>query len=235
MQKKILGLLVLVVIAMPVLSGCATKDNYEYSQKNVKTSLVQEKQSEDFLFFSGNLEGNKETVIAAKVPGQISLINVNIGDNIRKNDLLITLSGEENFSERNTADSAYQNSLSGLSTTEYLMKQEIAKAEASLESTKQSLLAIRTTDLNEDIISAEQIKQAELDLEKAKIAKEGIDDIFKQKESDVLASMNSAISQGLTVSKNALACTISGFSRKLFTFFTRLSFPVLFSRYCIYH
>ncbi len=59
------------------------------------------------MLFSGNLEGNKETVVAAKVPGQIFLINVNIGDNIKKGELLVTLSGEENFSERNTASNAY--------------------------------------------------------------------------------------------------------------------------------
>lgn len=205
MKQKVPILLIVVFVVVPAISGCTTKDAYKYSQKNIKTSFVQEKPSKDFLFFSGNLEGNKETVVAAKVPGQISLINVNIGDNIRKGDLLVMLSGEENFSERTTASNAYQNSLSNLNNTEYLMKQEIAKAEASLEANKQSLLAIQATDLDEDTISAEQIEQAGLDLEKAKIAKEAIDNVFEQKELDVLASINSAISQGMTISKNALA------------------------------
>ncbi len=205
MKQKIFILFILAIALGPVLSGCSKGDDYEYSQKTVKTSQVSKKQSEDFLVFSGNLEGNKETVIAAKVPGQISLINVNIGDFVKKGDLLVTLSGEENFSERNTANNAYQNSLSNLQKTEYLMKQEISKAEASLKSAEQSLLSIKTADLNEDIVSAEQIKQAKLDLEKAKIARESIDNTFKQKEKDVLASINSAISQSLIVAKNALA------------------------------
>jgi RND family efflux transporter MFP subunit len=205
MKRKVLILLILIVVVAPVLSGCATKDSYKYSQKNVKTVKVLKKKNDSSLIFSGNLEGRKETMIASKVSGQISAINVNIGDKVRRNDLLVTLSGEENYSERNTASNAYQNSLSGLSTTEYLMKQEIAKAEASLETTRQSLLAVQTTDTNEDTISSEQIKQAGLDLEKAKIAKESIDNIFEQKTSDILESINSSISQGLVLAKNALA------------------------------
>ncbi len=61
------------------------------------------------------------------------------------------------------------------------MKQEISKAEASLKSAEESLGASITSDINEDIISVEQIKQAEIGLEKAKIAKVTIDNIFAQK------------------------------------------------------
>jgi len=205
MKQKVIILLVSAILVMPALSGCSQSEAYQYSQKNVKTSVVTKKQTEDFLTFSGNLEGNKETVVASKISGKISSIKVNIGDKIKKKELLVTLSGEENFSTRNTAGDTYQNSLASLENTDYQMNQEINKAEASLESARQSLASIKTADLNEDLVSSEQIEQAKLDLEKAKIAKNSIDSIFAQKEKDVLENIDSVVSQSLLVSKNSLA------------------------------
>ncbi len=204
MRKKFI-LLFLPVLFLPILSGCSKTESYNYAAKKVVVVEAQEKNIENSFLFTGNLEGNKETLVAAKTPGQVKEISVNIGDSVKSGETLARLTGEENFTNRNTAYSNYQNALSGVKNTEYMMDQKVEATKAALSVAKNNLLAIQTADANEDNISLDQINAAEIALEKALIAKESIDKTFEQKERDVLETTMSAINQSVILVRDTIS------------------------------
>lgn len=197
--------LMLVLLLTPFLTACNKSEAYNYETKRVKTVNPSEKSTEESFVYSGNLEGKKETVLAMKSPGRIKTVNVDIGDSVDNDQLLATLEGGENLENRNTASKAYQNSIANLANTESLMMQKIYDAEANLRIAEENLLAALTTDKNDEIVSGEKIKDANLQLEMSKLAYQNLVNTFKQKEKDILEGISSAITSASILSSDVVS------------------------------
>lgn len=204
-KRKLLIIIVMVVFLLPFISGCAKNEEYNYSQKKVSTQKPEQKSSDGGLFYSGNLEGVKEAVLSAKSNGRVNEIKNSIGDTVKKNDLIVTLAGEENYSQRQTANSAYNNSIATLKNTESLMRQKISDAEVNLRIAEENLMAGLSADKNDSSVSGEKLKDAQLQLEMSEVNYNNLTNTFKQKKSDILDNISSAIIQSSILSNDAVS------------------------------
>lgn len=203
-KKKKVTILFLLMLASVSLSACTQTEAYENSDISVKTIKPEISKITGKLEYSGNLEGGKESYIATKIPGQISSIEVSIGDEIKRKQVLARLTGEENYTSQNTAYISYQNSVANLQNTNQVMDQKINGAQASLETARKNLLAIKMADQNEDSVSEEQIKNAKLNLDLLEINLVNLDNVFAQKEKDILDSVVASIDQAKILVKDIL-------------------------------
>lgn len=203
-KRKVLTSSLALLVLIPFLAACSKTEVAEESSKSVDVEKLIPQTIVSNLEFSGNIEAEKATQIAAKVPGQVLSIEVNIGDEVKQGDILARLTGEENFAARNSASSAYQNSLLNLSNTDYLMDQKIRTAEEAVLTAQENLSAIKTADSNEDGVSEAQIEKIKLSLESLGIASENLEDSFAQKEIDLRDNALSAIRQAKTLANNSL-------------------------------
>lgn len=204
-NKRIKFAILALIMLVPFLSACTKTEANVNEIKQVKTTMVEEKNLTADMEYSGNIEAEKETVISAKVPGQVLAIDVNIGDEIKKAQVLGRLTGEENFTARNSANSAYQNSLLNLKNTDYLMDQRIRTSAEALVTAKENLAAIKTADNNEDGVSVGQIEKLELSLESLEIKQQNLDEFLAQKEKDIVDNALSLIRQAKILANNSIS------------------------------
>ncbi len=206
-MKRIKLLSVFIIIGTLVigLTGCSKEEEYDYSVKKVTIEEISLIEKDAVLVFSGNLEGKKETVLSSKATGRIKEIKVGMGDTVKSQELLIALTGEENFSQRKTASDAYRNSLSSLQNTENLMSQRIKDAEINLRIAEDNLLLAMTNDRNSDSVSEEKYKDAKLQLEISELNYKNLNTTFEQKEKDISENIASAIIQTTILSKDIVA------------------------------
>lgn len=203
-NKTRASLLVLIILLIPFLSACTKTEAKGDVLKNVQVAKVTELEIEANQEYGGNIEAEKETLISSKVPGQVLEIKVNIGDSLKKGDVLVRLTGEENIVARNSANSAYQDSLLNVKNTDFLMDQKIRANKEALTTAEENLKAIKTADTNEDGVSVAQIEKLQLNLQNLEIKKQNLEDTFSQRRKDIFDSALSGIRQAKTLSLNAI-------------------------------
>ncbi len=202
---KIISLFVIILFITPILTGCGNDETYEYDKKRVEIGRAEKIDMSQMLSFSATLEGSNETLIATKIPGRIKEVKVDIGDSLLEGDLLAVLSGEENYSQQNTAYNAYQNSLGLLVNTTLQMEQGIEDARASLVIAEKNLNLVKTGATNNKLVSSDRVIEAEMQLELARINRANIENSFEQRKRDVIDGMESSITQAVILSKNVLS------------------------------
>lgn len=188
------------------LSGCSSTEAGEKEfLKKVSVQKVGESGSSTHSVYSGTLEGLKETDLSAKAPGRVSAINVDLGEKTEKGQLLARLEGDNQQIQEDMMYNYYQNSLGNLEETKLLMSGRIDDARAALDAARENLALAKTSRNNEGVVYPEKLKQAEIELEKAKTSKENIENKFSQKEKDILDSAMSSVRQTNTLAKNSLS------------------------------
>lgn len=197
-HKKLL-ILGMILAFTPLLSGCSQTEAQETGIKTVKVAKPQMVKMSQTLELSGALSGIKETVLSIESPGKVDEINVGIGDEVKKGELLATLAASNAYTERYSLSKTYENSLSNLENTKNFMQQKINETEIAYKQSEQKLTNTENTKESEISLIEEKIKNAQLELDLAEINRDNIDNSFAQKEKDILDSTMSAISQTKTL------------------------------------
>ena len=187
----------------------------EKGPKEVETAQVSSAFSTSDLVYSGTLEGIQETDLSMQVPGKVASIDVEVGDEVEAGQILASSESNKQYVQKSNMLDYYYNSLSNLEKTKELMDQQVENAKKDVQQAKKNLQLAQTARENEGVVQPEKVKEAELQLEKAKTKRRNIVNNLEQKERNILDNALSSIGRGTVLSKNAVDLLYSVNDEKL--------------------
>ncbi|MGE5474557.1 MAG: efflux RND transporter periplasmic adaptor subunit [Ignavibacteriales bacterium] len=110
MNKKNIGIIVLLLLSIVSFAGCGEKKTTaEDTQKPIPVSVIKAVRTtvESIVTVNGRVEAVKQVNISAKVPGKVEKINFNIGDKVNKGDVLFVLEQKDISLTVSQAEAAY--------------------------------------------------------------------------------------------------------------------------------
>lgn len=128
-----------------------------------------------FLSLSGEARAKSQVALSAKLPARITELKVGVGDQVKKNDLLVVLEHESQDAQVKQAEAALSTAEAGLKGAQAQLdllligatKEQLAAAEAAVRGAEASLALLQAGATKEQIAAAEFAlagAQAQLDL-----------------------------------------------------------------------
>lgn len=131
-MKKHISLIITILMLSLIIAGCT---NHQSTMKNeeIKTvKIITAKKTSLQLTteYPGILTPYKQVMVAAKMPGKVSKVNVNVGDKVNAGDILFTLDTKDIDAQLSQAQAAVDVSKANLYRTKNsLFAQQISQAE----------------------------------------------------------------------------------------------------------
>lgn len=172
-MKKHLAL-VLVMLTALSLVGCGSKE-IEIKEESIAVSIQAVKKGEikNTNSFSGTTKLKDETDVSVEIGGTVESIKVEVGKEIHKGDVLLTIKGNDVQDGVNTAraavESAKATSDSNIEQTKISLETALKNAQLAYDEAKRNY-EIQTQLYNSDAISEDTYKQVEQGYNQAKQA-----------------------------------------------------------------
>lgn len=136
--------------------------------QTVETSLVEKGEIKQFIEDTAVVQSNKKQTVYIEGSGKINSIKVNVGDSVKKDDILLTMDKEDlelKLQDANSKIEAAKAQLASTDISNYVNKIEIAEAEVdkakvSYESASRNLNNSRTL-YESGVISKQELDNAE--------------------------------------------------------------------------
>ena len=144
--SKSLQLLFVVLLLVSLLTNCSNSNDKkpqsmaQIQKENGMPVEVQKIKTQNFessLIFYGKFRGEKQTVIGAMIGGRVDIITVNVGDKVKKNQVIIKFPNDAPASQIQQAKAAFENSRKTYKRMKALLaKGEVAQAQFDGAKTK---------------------------------------------------------------------------------------------------
>ena len=85
----------IILASSMLLAGCGKSASNTNDAKNVKTVAVSTTSIENYTEYGSTLKANSEVTVAPKISGKIATMNVEVGQQVKKGDVLFTLDSAE--------------------------------------------------------------------------------------------------------------------------------------------
>ena len=138
-SKKMRRYFVITIIALGIIS-CDNKEQQKQEKESVIPVTVSKSIEKEFtpeIEFSGTAFANKEANLGTAIPGRVEKIHFNVGEHVKKGDLIVELSSElytQALIERNTLQKDFER-VSRLRDKESLSEQDYDHVKAKYEAT----------------------------------------------------------------------------------------------------
>ncbi|OPJ59411.1 efflux RND transporter periplasmic adaptor subunit [Clostridium chromiireducens] len=122
----------IILTSSMVLAGCGKSASNTNDIKNVKTVAVSTASIENYTEYGSTLKANSEVIVAPKISGRIATMNVEVGQQVKKGDVLFTLDSAElqaQYKQAQGALSSAQANLTLISDSEF--KQQLIQAKTN--------------------------------------------------------------------------------------------------------
>jgi len=156
-RKRFIAYLLISILTIVLSIGCSPQDDEKPNEIVVEDNYVPVEVADvsvDTIFnevsFSGKVYPDKDLMVLPKVPGKVTAVNVVVGQNVKKGDILFTLDKEDVEKQVEQARVA----LNGAKTSYELNKEKIENAKENFERTKKLY--------EEGAVSQSQFEQAQL-------------------------------------------------------------------------
>ena len=138
MSKKIIALALFIPLLLSSCGSTSETVKSEVSKKSVTTEIVKSDYFTERVKLVGKIAPLKETTISAQVTGVVKSLNVNIGNNVKKGDILATLDFDTTAvgANLNNATTAYSNTLTTYGLTQESTKNDLENARIALENAR---------------------------------------------------------------------------------------------------
>ena len=172
-MKKYLALFLVSITAFSLV-GCGSKE-VQQEDKSVAVSVKAAKNGEikNTNTFIGTTKIKDETAVSVEIGGTVESIKVEVGQQVHKGDVLLTIKGDDVRDGVNTAraavESAKASSDSNIEQTKIQMESSLKSAQLAYDEAKRNY-DIQTELYEADVISEDTYKQAEKGYNQAKDA-----------------------------------------------------------------
>ena len=153
---------------------------------------------------SGSIVSENETILSSKTAGRVRAIYYNVGDKVKKGDIILSLFGDEHQINFSTAESAYQNALMNKEATYQLMSSQIENAKRQVETALVQLEAGKETSVHTKIVSEQQVALAKEKVGLAEVAIQNISNSAEQQSVSISSQKKRLISQSVILSHGIL-------------------------------
>ena len=179
MKNKISLLLVMTVFVSVVFLGCGKKEEIKPEEKQiaVEVQTVSKRNIEVKTVLSGKIHPVEEVGVSPKVSGQIENVYVEIGDYVKKGDVLFTIDSQNYQALFNQAESAYFSAESSYAAASSRMENAKLNLDRSRELyeegaiSKQQYENMQLQALDSELESARySVESARASMENARIA-----------------------------------------------------------------
>ncbi len=122
----------IILASSMLLAGCGKSASNTNDAKNVKTVAVSTASIENYTEYGSTLKANSEVTVAPKIFGKIATMNVEVGQQVKKGDVLFTLDSSElqaQYKQAQGALSSAQANLTLISDSEF--KQQLIQAKSN--------------------------------------------------------------------------------------------------------
>ena len=112
----------IILASSMLLAGCGKSATNTNDAKNVKTVAVSITSIENYTEYGSTLKANSEVTVAPKISGKIATMNVEVGQQVKKGDVLFTLDTAElqaQYKQAQGALSSAQANLTLISDSEF--------------------------------------------------------------------------------------------------------------------
>jgi RND family efflux transporter MFP subunit len=134
---------------------------------------------------TGTLEAKKKTYVSTKASGRIANLYYDVGDSVKKGDLLGALSGEETLINLGTAHLDEQNAQIVYSSQKKLLDEQIESVKNMLEKAETAVELAKTSSTDIKETTGEQTNLAEQSVEQAQTALEIAESVAEQRISSL--------------------------------------------------
>lgn len=195
-MKKHLAL-VLVIIMAASLVGCGNKET-EKKEESIAVSVqaVRKGEINNINSFSGTTKLKDETALSVELGGTVESIKVEVGQQVHKGDVLLTIKGDDVQDGVNTAQAAVESaqaaSESNIEQTKINLENALKNAQLAYDEAKRNY-EIQTELYNSDVISENTYKQVEQGYNQAK---QGLDSAIKSYD-ELLPKVEAAGQKGI--------------------------------------
>jgi len=202
--------LILLITAPVLLSACSVAkgdtppESDAPSVKSVQVITLQKTRVGETLELTGIVSGRSQTMLSAKAPGRIQAVYADVGDSVKKGDLLVQLAGDEVAVSLQTARSGYQNTLANLSSTRALLNTQIGNAEKGIDTLKTRIQALENARKSVDEISARQVKLAEEQVSLTETRLANVSRSLNKNQADIISQKERLITQATILSNSVL-------------------------------
>lgn len=207
--KKLLIILSTIIILL-VFSGCSKKQETATPEplKNVKVLTVTKSNIQIEDEFAGEIVSLQQVGVVPKIPGKVTAVNVDIGSNINKGDLLFTMDPTDIQAQLNIARAQVESAKTGLKRAQGSgLAQSLIQSESAYEQAKISYDDAKTnfernkTLYEEGAISKSEYESAQNRFSTAQTnfesSKRNLDLLNKQSGPDSIKSARDQLSQAI--------------------------------------
>lgn len=173
------------LIILPLfLSACSVRgDETDIPHSAmVRGYHVDSRSFDETVSLTGIVQSQHHTTLSSKTSGRVESVNFDIGDPVKKGDVIVRIAGDENAAAFQSAALNYQSALAQLSTTASLGNSQIRLAQDQAKTLQQRLTALRNsrdhTKQTGDQREALAIKQVESALSAYQSAQNETDQSF---------------------------------------------------------
>jgi len=164
-NKTLYTAISLLIVAAPGLSGCSSKVIEVSSQEvtvDVKTAAAYEGYLNNGPIFTGTVQANEEVSIIPKVTGRIASIPVEVGTDVNKGDLLVTLEDEDLKNQTLQSEAAVSVAQSSIEAAKSSFESGVIAAENGLNQAKTTVSQLQHS-LEEIAASEKKTKKSLVD------------------------------------------------------------------------
>jgi len=138
MPKKTIALAFFIPLLLSSCGSTTETVKTEVARKSVTTETVKLDYFTERVKLVGKVAPLKETTVSAQVAGGVKSLNVNIGDNVKKGDILATLDFSTTAinANLNNAATAYSNTLTTYDLAKESTKNDLENARIALENAR---------------------------------------------------------------------------------------------------
>ncbi len=149
-MKSRIAVLILIAVIMTFIAGCqgqSGKSNQDLSRRTIVVGVAKPdvRNIQEYVGFSGRLEGIQDVMVFPQMPGTIEKILVNVGDKVTKGQLLVRMD-EENLNQvraqYEAAKQTYERMLS-LYQDSLISPQSFDQAKAGFEAAEAGFRQVR--------------------------------------------------------------------------------------------
>ncbi|MCH3963806.1 MAG: efflux RND transporter periplasmic adaptor subunit [Clostridium sp.] len=167
-------LLLLAVLAVAAIAHNIIKNKKVVSQnpiKNVSVTHAKVTSLSTTVDYSGKLVADKEVSISPKTPGKIMTLNVKVGSNVKKGDILFTIDSSSLEAQLEQQQASIDSAKANLDKTRSSgFEQQVIQAEQSIKTAKINYDDAKTNyDRSQKLYSAGALSKQELDSAKTKL------------------------------------------------------------------
>jgi HlyD family secretion protein len=180
----------LVMLLSTILSGCGTETVVVKEKPSVSVMELKKSNLSVTVDYPAKLVPSEQINISSKIPGRVSKVYFDVGDEVKKGDILFTLEAEDSKSQLRQSEAA-------LSGTKDNIRQQLLEAETGVNQAQlqydnvKSLYEKSKTLYEQGATSKQELDNMETSYENAKLNLETAQknlDILKGKDSNGLAS-----------------------------------------------